>query len=409
VPAGSLPAGSLPAGSLPAGFLAACLFAARGLAGCALEAPCPASRAFGTPDAEACPFTACPSGARPSAVCCSTAGWASVTVERAFRTARLALIRPAISTGVRPMSASTSPRLACARNCSGIPNLRTGTSTSASPRASATAAPTPDARLLSSTTATRRCSAARPGSAGSTGLTQRGSTTVQLTPRASSRSAAWRHTGAITPTATRSTSGRSPRCRTSRPPTRSTAGTTGPTDSLGNRISVGASSTATASRSCAHSWSASRGAAILSPGTTWRMDMSHMPLCDAPSTPVTPARSSTKVTPQRCSATSISSWSKARFRKVAYTATTGCRPPVASPAADTAACCSAIPTSHTRSGNLSANFARPTGCSMAAVIATTSSRASPIRTISSPNTEVQEGPLDGARGSQVSGSITPTV
>ncbi|CAM5456481.1 hypothetical protein SVIOM342S_06629 [Streptomyces violaceorubidus] len=45
--------------------------------------------------------------------------------------------------------------------------------------------------------------------------------------------------------------------------------------------------------------------------------MSHMPLCEAPSTPVTPARSRTKVTPQRCSATSIRSWSKARLRKVA--------------------------------------------------------------------------------------------
>ena len=53
------------------------------------------------------------------------------------------------------------------------------------------------------------------------------------------------------------------------------------------------------------------------PGTTWRIDMSHMPLWLAPSSPVTPARSSTKVTPHRCSATSISTWSKARLRKVA--------------------------------------------------------------------------------------------
>ena len=44
--------------------------------------------------------------------------------------------------------------------------------------------------------------------------------------------------------------------------------------------------------------------------------MSHMPWWLAPSGPVTPARSSTNVTPQRCSATSISTWSKARFRKV---------------------------------------------------------------------------------------------
>ena len=53
------------------------------------------------------------------------------------------------------------------------------------------------------------------------------------------------------------------------------------------------------------------------PGTTCRIDRSHMPLWQAPSSPVTPARSSTKVTPARCSATSISTWSKARLRNVA--------------------------------------------------------------------------------------------
>ena len=45
--------------------------------------------------------------------------------------------------------------------------------------------------------------------------------------------------------------------------------------------------------------------------------MSHMPLWLAPSSPVTPDRSSTNVTPHRCSAQSISTWSKARLRKVA--------------------------------------------------------------------------------------------
>ena len=42
-----------------------------------------------------------------------------------------------------------------------------------------------------------------------------------------------------------------------------------------------------------------------------------MPLWLGPSWPVTPARSSTKVTGSLCSATSISTWSKARLRKVA--------------------------------------------------------------------------------------------
>ena len=42
-----------------------------------------------------------------------------------------------------------------------------------------------------------------------------------------------------------------------------------------------------------------------------------MPWWLAPSGPVTPARSSATVTGSLCRATSISSWSKARFRNVA--------------------------------------------------------------------------------------------
>ena len=75
-----------------------------------------------------------------------------------------------------------------------------------------------------------------------------------------------------------------------------------------------------------------------------------MPWWLAPSSPVTPARSSTSVTPALCSATSISNWSKARLRKVAYSAITGCRPAAAMPAAEVSACCSAIPTSKQRCG-----------------------------------------------------------
>ena len=101
------------------------------------------------------------------------------------------------------------------------------------------------------------------------------------------------------------------------PPIRPTAGTAGPTAPLEKRTTVGASVTSTASRSWARTWSASRGAASRSPGTTWRIDMSHMPLWEAPSVPVMPARSRTKVTPHLCRATSIRTWSKARLRKVA--------------------------------------------------------------------------------------------
>ena len=90
---------------------------------------------------------------------------------------------------------------------------------------------------------------------------------------------------------------------------------------------------------------ASRGAAIFNPGTTCRIEPSHIPLWLAPSGPVTPARSRVTVTGSLCSATSISSWSNARFRKVAYSDTTGCRPAIASPAAMVIPCCSAMPTS----------------------------------------------------------------
>ena len=95
------------------------------------------------------------------------------------------------------------------------------------------------------------------------------------------------------------------------------ASTSAPTLPLEKRTTLGASSMATASRSSSRSRVASRGAARCSPGTIWTMAMSHMPWWLAPSGPVTPARSSTIVTPALCRATSISSWSKARFRNVA--------------------------------------------------------------------------------------------
>ena len=64
-------------------------------------------------------------------------------------------------------------------------------------------------------------------------------------------------------------------------------------------------------------------------------------------------------------------------------------PPIASPAAEVSACCSAMPTSKTRSGNAVANGVSPVGPHIAAVIATTSGRSAPATTISRPNTCVQ--------------------
>ncbi len=135
-------------------------------------------------------------------------------------------------------------------------------------------------------------------------------------PCCAARSAAASPAGTSDPQATSSTSGAAPRRSTSTGPTRSTAGIEASTEPLGKRSTVGPSVTASASRSSSFSVASSRGIAIRSPGTTAQIEVSHMPLCDAPSVPVTPARSSTTVTGWRCSATSISSWSKARLRKV---------------------------------------------------------------------------------------------
>ena len=100
------------------------------------------------------------------------------------------------------------------------------------------------------------------------------------------------------------------------PPSLATASTSPPTLPLGNRTTVGPSDTSTASLSSSATRLASRGAAIFMPGTSCMIEPSHMPWWLAPSGPVTPARSSTSVTGSLCRPTSISTWSKARFRNV---------------------------------------------------------------------------------------------
>jgi hypothetical protein len=60
----------------------------------------------------------------------------------------------------------------------------------------------------------------------------------------------------------------------------------------------------------------------------------------------------TKTTGRFNSPTSKFAWSKAREKKVEYTAKTGLSPPMAIPAAAVTACCSAMPTSKNRFGNL---------------------------------------------------------
>ena len=72
------------------------------------------------------------------------------------------------------------------------------------------------------------------------------------------------------------------------------------------------------------------------------------------------------------------------------------------------ACCSAIPTSKTRSGWSSANSLSPVGMSIAAVIATTSSRSRATPSRASPNSSVQIRPLT-CSGNPVSGLIRSTA
>ena len=238
------------------------------------------------------------------------------------------VIRRATSCSPNPAAASTSARLPCSRNSCGIARSRTGTSHSAGAqgvgqRRAEAAVPAAvgegdDQPVLPRhrddggghrqhparvDDRDRHALARQPGRRGHAELPERPGADEQ-------------HLAAAGP----------PSCRTSTPSTRRTAGTDSITAPLGNRIAVGPSSTATASASSSRNVAASRGAATRMPGTMPSSDRSHMPLCDGPSLPVTPALSSTSVTACRCSATSSSSWSKARLRNVEYTATTGCRP-----------------------------------------------------------------------------------
>ena len=125
------------------------------------------------------------------------------------------------------------------------------------------------------------------------------------------------------------------------------------------------------------------GANTVMPGTLVSSTMSSTPWWLGPSSPVMPARSRQKTTGCPCRPTSRFTWSKARVRNVEYTATTGRRPPMAMPAAAVTACCSAMPTSNMRSGKRSAKGSRPVESGMAAVMATSSGRASPSLMIDS--------------------------
>ena len=102
---------------------------------------------------------------------------------------------------VRPIRSRIAARLAWSRNSWGMPCSRNGVVTPASLRVCSSTAPQPPISPLSSMLTTSRCSRASSTIAGSTGLTQRGSTTVTPMPWATSRSATSTATSAIAPDA----------------------------------------------------------------------------------------------------------------------------------------------------------------------------------------------------------------
>ena len=86
--------------------------------------------------------------------------------------------------------------------------------------------------------------------------------------------------------------------------------------------------------------------------------------------------------------TSWTVWSKARWRNVEYSATTGRRPAIARPEAIVTACCSAIPTSWKRFGKTAWNLDRPVPVGIPAVIAQIRSSAFASSMSSDTNSEV---------------------
>ncbi|CAB5028062.1 unannotated protein [freshwater metagenome] len=195
-----------------------------------------------------------------------------------MRCATVSTIRLEISCAVKPISVMIWARLPCSRNSVGIPKFRTLTSRSWSRNNWLIEEPTPPSLMPSSTVTTNFAARANPTSAGEQGFTQRGSTTNTPIPCARSRSATSMVKVATAPMLTISTSGSPDSAITSRSEMIRSAGAGAASAPFGKRITVGASSTKTASRSAARKVDSSRGAAIRSPGTTCNIAISHMPL-----------------------------------------------------------------------------------------------------------------------------------
>ena len=237
-------------------------------------------------------------------------------------TATAAVISRARCCGVSPPSSRISARARRAsRNSCGRPNVRTGVSTCRVAQQPGHRVAEPAGPPLSSTVTTRRCAAA----AADDRLVDRldparvhhGHADAVVGEQRRGRGAHAR------PSTRRRAAARPRRCRaagrasTSTRPSLPTAGrSVSATLAVEPQHGRPVADRDRLAQQLGHP-AASRGAASRRPGTTRRIEQSHMPLWLAPSGPVTPARSSTKVTGSRCMATSISTWSKARFRNVA--------------------------------------------------------------------------------------------
>ena len=238
------------------------------------------------------------------------------------------------------------------------------------PSASSRNAPAPPYRTPSSAVTTSRCRAASASIAGSGGETTRASQTVASIPSAASSSAASRHAATSLPDAEQAhrAVARAQTLRAARP-CRPRPGRRGGAPSWGSGSMEGPGS-ARAARSIGSISSAADGANTVMPGIDSASAMSRTPWWLGPSSPVMPARSSMKTTGHPWRPTSRLAWSKARQKKVEYTATTGRSPAMAMPAADVTSCCSAMPTSKNRSGKRAWKESSPVGPGMAAVSAT---------------------------------------
>ena len=217
-----------------------------------------------------------------------------------------------------PIACSTTARLAWSRNSCGMPKSRTGVvDAGVAERLRDRRAAAAGAAVVLDRGDRTRSRLASSTSCGFTGFTQRGSTTVTPKPCASRRCATSIAVAAIDPMPTSSTSLPD---RTEYVDLPDAVDRLDVREHLALRVPQHRRDVVDLDglvQELLDPLAVPRGGEAQPGDELGQDDMSYMPLWVGPSSPVTPARSSTKVTPHLCSATSSSSWSKARLRNVA--------------------------------------------------------------------------------------------